>query len=142
MMVESRLRHPGGREDAMDKTPKSPFEIPAEMIALAEQSFEQARRAFDQFVNAAHSTMNAFEEQARTSQAGGKEIAGKIMSFAEQNVASAFAYAEQLVHAKDPQALLQLHNDYVQSQMRVLGEQAKAVAEAASKAAMDTTRRK
>jgi phasin len=142
MMVESWLRQSAGREDEMDKAPKTPFEIPAEMVALAEQSFEQARRAFDQFVNAAHSTMSAFEEQARTSQAGSKEIAGKIMSFAEQNVASAFAYAEQLVHARDPQTLLQLHNDYIQSQMRVLGEQAKAVTEAASKAAMDTARRK
>jgi phasin len=125
----------------MGKEPKMPFEVPADMVAMAEKSFEQARRAFDQFFNAAQSTMTAMEDQNRQAQAGGKEVAGKIMSFAEQNVANAFAYAEKLVHAKDPQSLLQLHSEYVQSQMRALSEQTQAVAEAAKQAA-DATRKK
>jgi len=102
----------------------------------------RAWRAFDQFVNAAHSTMTAMTDQSRQAQSGGKEVAGKIMSFAEQNVANAFAYAEKLVHAKDPQTLLQLHSEYVQTQMKALSEQAQAVAQAAGQAAMDATRRK
>ena len=129
-------------EREMGKEPKMPFEVPPEMVAMAEQSFEQARRAFDQFVNAAHSTMTAMTDQSRQAQSGGKEVAGKIMSFAEQNVANAFAYAEKLVHAKDPQTLLQLHSEYVQTQMKALSEQAQAVAQAAGQAAMDATRRK
>jgi phasin len=126
----------------MGKEPKMPFEVPPEMVAMAEQSFEQARRAFDQFLNAAQSTMSAMEDQSRQAQAGGKDVAGKIMGFAEQNVANAFAYAEKVVHAKDPQTLLQLHSEYVQAQMKALGEQAQAVAQAAGQAAMDVTKRK
>jgi phasin len=126
----------------MGKEPKMPFEVPPHMVAMAEKSFEQARRAFDQFLNAAQSTMAAMEDQNRQAQAGSKEVAGKIMSFAEQNMANAFAYAEKVVHAKDPQTLLQLHTEYVQSQMRALGEQTQAVAQAASQAAMDATRKK
>jgi phasin len=126
----------------MGKEPKMPFEVPPHMVAMAEKSFEQARRAFDQFLNAAQSTMTAMEDQNRQAQAGSKEVAGKIMSFAEQNMANAFAYAEKVVHAKDPQTLLQLHTEYVQSQMRALGEQTQAVAEAAKQAAIDATRKK
>ena len=114
----------------MSKEPKRPFEVPAEMVAMAEKSFQQARRAFDQFFDAAQSAMTTMEEHHAQARADSKDVAGKIMNFAEQNVASAFAYAEQLMHAKDPQTLVQLHNEYVQSQMRVLSEQTQALADA------------
>ena len=126
----------------MSNGSKTPFDVPAEMVALAEQSFEQARRAFDQFMNAAQTTMDTIESRNKAAQAGAREVTGKIMSFAEQNVANAFAYAEKLVHTRDPQALVQLHTEYVQAQMRALSEQAKAVSEAAGKAAGDATRPK
>ncbi len=115
----------------MSQGPKMPFEVPAEMVAMAEKSFQQARRAFDQFFDAAQSAMTVMEERSTQARAGSTDVAGKIMSFAEQNVANAFAYAEKLVHAKDPQTLLQMHTEYVQSQMRALSEQTQAVAEAA-----------
>jgi len=126
----------------MSNEPKIPFEVPAEMIAMAEKSFEQAKSAFDQFLNAANTTIANIHEQNRAAQAGALGVTGKIMGFAEQNVANAFSYAEKLVHVRDPQALMQLHNEYVQSQMRALSEQAKAVAEAAGKVATDATRPK
>jgi phasin len=126
----------------MSNETKIPFEVPAEMIAMAEKSFEQAKSAFDQFLNAANTTITNIHEQNRAAQAGALGVTGKIMGFAEQNVANAFAYAEKLVHVRDPQALMQLHNEYVQSQMRALSEQAKAVAEAAGKVATDATRPK
>ena len=40
----------------------APFEIPPEMLAFAERSFEQAKFAFDKFMDAAQSTMNTFEK--------------------------------------------------------------------------------
>ena len=119
-----------------------PFEIPAEMRAFAERSFEQARIAFDKFMEAAQSTMNTLEGQSKVAQAGAKEMNHKIMSFAEQNVATAFDYAQKLVHAQDPQALLTLHSEFVRSQMQVLGEQARQLSEIASKAATETTKPK
>jgi phasin len=115
----------------------APFEISAEMRAFAERSFEQAKLAFDKFMEAAQSTMNTFEDQSKVAQAGAKEVSHKIMSFAEQNVANAFDYAQKLVQAKDPQALLSLHGDFVRSQMQVLAEQARELSEVAGKAAGD-----
>jgi len=116
------------------------FEISAEMRAFAERSFEQAKLAFDKFMEAAQSTMNTFEGQSKVAQAGAKEVSQKIMDFAEQNVANAFDYAQKLVQAKDPQALLELHGEFVRAQMQALTEQARELGEVASKAASESAK--
>lgn len=122
------------------QSPASSFEIPAEMRAFAERSFEQARIAFDKFMEAAQQTMNTLEGQSKVAQEGAKEINQKIMGFAEQNVATAFDYAQKLVQAKDPQSLMALHGEFVQAQVQVLADQARELTDIASKAARDSTR--
>jgi phasin len=122
------------------QSPASSFEIPAEMRAFAERSFEQARIAFDKFMEAAQQTMNTLEGQSKVAQEGAKEINQKIMGFAEQNVATAFDYAQKLVQAKDPQSLMALHGEFVQAQMQVLADQARELTDIASKAARDSTK--
>ena len=122
------------------QSPASSFEIPAEMRAFAERSFEQAKIAFDKFMEAAQSTINTLEGQSKVAQAGATEISQKIMGFAEQNVATAFDYAQKLVQAKDPQSLMALHGEFVQTQMQVLAEQARELTEIASKTARDSTK--
>jgi phasin len=113
------------------------FEIPAEMRAFAERSFEQAKFAFDKFMDATQSTMNAIEGQSKVTQAATKEVSKKIMNFAEQNVASAFDYAQKLVRAKDPQTLLALHSEFISSQMQVLCAQTMTLGDLSSKVATD-----
>ena len=118
----------------------APFEIPTEMRAFVERSFEQAKLAFDKFIEAAQSTMNTFEGQSNLAQTGVKEVTQKIKDFAEQNVTTTFDHAQKLVQAKDAQTLLTLHGEFVQSQMQVLTEQARVLGEISSKAAMDTAK--
>jgi phasin len=120
----------------------TPFEIPIEMRAFAERSLEQAKLAFDKFMEAAQSTTNTLEGQANVARAGAREMTEKIKEFAEQNAAAAFAHAQKLVQAKDAETLLKLHGEFVQSQMQVLNEQARALGEISSKATMDTTKPK
>jgi phasin len=122
------------------QSPASSFEVPAEMRAFAERSFEQARIAFDKFMEAAQQTMNTLEGQSKVAQEGAKEISQKIMGFAEQNVATAFDYAQKLVQAKDPQSLMALHGEFVQAQMQVLADQARELTDIASKAARDSAK--
>ncbi len=45
----------------MAKDPMSSFEIPSEMRNLAEQSVEQARKAFDGYMTAAQQAVEALE---------------------------------------------------------------------------------
>jgi phasin len=113
------------------------FELPPEMRALAERSVEQARQAFDGFISAAHQAVTALEGQAETARKGAKDVTEKAMSFAQQNIASSFELAQQLVRAKDIQEVVRLQSDYVRKQMQVLTEQARVLGESTGKAAKD-----
>src|SRR5262245_42452840 len=118
------------------------FEVPPEMRAFAEKSVEQARQAFDGFISAAHQAMTAFEGQAETARKGARDVTEKAMTFAEHNIASAFAFAQDLVRARDMQEVLRLQADYIRRQMQVLTEQAKELGESTSKAAKDAALKK
>jgi phasin len=125
---------------AEERMPK--FEIPAEMRQMAEQSVEQARKAFDGFIAAAEQAVSTFGGQAAVAQAGARDVGKKAMTFAEQNVANSFAFAQKLVRARDVQEVLRLHSEFIREQMETLSNQAKELGDAASRAATDagTTR--
>jgi phasin len=118
------------------------FEVPPEMRTFAEKSVEQARQAFDGFISAAHQAMSAFEGQADTARKGAREVTERAMTFAEQNIASAFEFAQDLVRAQDLQEVLRLQGEYIRRQMQALTEQAKELGESASKTAKDAARPK
>jgi phasin len=113
-----------------------PFEVPADLRAMTEKSMEQARVAFNTFMNAAQQAVSQFEGQAKAVQAGAKEVSEKAMSYAERNVANTFAFADRLVHAKDIQQVIALQTEFVQAQMKEFAAQAKELGAAASKLAM------
>ena len=118
------------------------FEVPPELRTFAERSVEQARQAFDGFISAAHHAMSTFEGQAETARKGAREVTEKAMTFAERNMASAFAFANDLVRARDLQEVLRLHADYIRRQMETLTEQARELGESTSKVAKDAAARK
>ena len=109
------------------------FEVPAELRAMTEKSMEQARVAFNTFMSTAQQAISKFEGQAKAVQVGAKNVSEKAMSYAERNVANTFAFADRLLHAEDIQQVIALQTEFVQAQMRELAEQAKELAEAASK---------
>jgi phasin len=113
------------------------FEVPPELRTFAEKSVEQARQAFDGFISAAHHAMSAFEGQAETARKGARDVTEKAMTFAERNMASAFAFAQDLVRARDLQEVLRLQADYIRRQMETMTEQARELGESTSKAAKD-----
>jgi phasin len=118
------------------------FEIPQNMKDMAEAGFDQARKAFENFMNAAQKTASQFEDQGAAAQASAKELSGKAVSFAEENIKASLDYAERLLKAKDLAEVLKLHTEHVQNQMRVLAEQAGELGQAAARAAMDATKPK
>lgn len=111
------------------------FEIPAEMRALAEKSVEQARTAFDTFMNAAKSAVDTAESQAGSARQGAREVTRLAMRFAERNLASSFDYAQKLARARDAQEVIGLHAEFANSQIRALTEQAKELSQQAAKLA-------
>jgi phasin len=118
------------------------FEIPQNMKDMAEASFDQARKAFENFMSAAQKTASQFEDQGAAAQASAKELGAKAVGFAEANIKASLDYAERLLKAKDLAEVLKLHTEHVQNQMRVLAEQAGELGQAATRAAMDATKPK
>jgi phasin len=112
------------------------FEVPTQMRQFAEQSLEQARKAVDGFMTAAQKAVTTVEAQASVAQSGAKDVGQKAMSFAEQNMASSFEFAQKLVRAKDLQEVMALQQEFLQSQMKALSEQAKDLGSTATKTAM------
>src|SRR5437870_9160299 len=122
----------------MDQNGNSKFEIPNDMRAMAQASFDQARKAFEGLLVAAQRTASSFEDQGAVARAGAKDVASKAIGFAEANVRSSLDYAEKLLKAKDMSDIMRLHSEYVQAQMRSLAEQAGEIGQALTRAATDT----
>jgi phasin len=118
------------------------FEIPKDVQSMAEASFDQARKAFEQFVTNAKDTAGKIEERNATVRAGAKDLSAKALAYAERNVQSSLDYAQSLLKAKDLTEIMRLHSEYVQGQMRSLAEQASEMGQAVSRAAMDAVKPK
>ena len=118
------------------------FEIPKEMRSMAEASFDQARKTFENFLASAHQTAARIEGQGATVRAGAKDIGAKAVSYAERNVQASLDYAQALLRARDLTEVMRLHGDYVQAQMRSLAEQASEMGQIVSRAAMDAAKPK
>ena len=118
------------------------FEIPKEMRAMAEASFDQARKAFDSFIGTAQQTAASIEGQGEAARASAKDISAKAIAYAERNVQASLAYAQSLVNARDLSEVMRLHTEYVQGQMRALAEQASEMGQTVTRAAMDVAKPK
>jgi phasin len=118
------------------------FEIPQNMKDMADAGFDQARKAFENFISAAQRTASQFEDQGAAAQANAKELSAKAVSFAEANIKASLDYAERLLKAKDLAEVFKLHTEHVQNQMQALAEQAGELGQAATRAAMDVTKPK
>ena len=117
------------------------LDVPPQMRQFAEQSVEQAKKAVDGFLTAAHKTAVTLETQASTAQSGAKDVSQKVMGFAEQNINNSFEFAQKLVRAKDIQEIMALQQEFVKSQMQAMQQQAKDLGTTAAKAAMDSGKR-
>jgi phasin len=117
----------------MAKDGNAAFEVPAEMRAFAEKSFEQAKAAFDTFISATQHAVNTAETQAKSAQTGAREVGELAMRFAETNMATSFDFAQRLLQAKDIKDVTALHAEYVNHQIAALTEQAKELGSKASK---------
>jgi phasin len=121
----------------MATNPAEQFQIPPEMRAMAEKTVEQAKQAVEGFISAAHRTVSTLEGQAETARKGAKDVGEMAMNYAEQNIASSFDFAQQLVRAKDVREMLELQAAYVRTQMQMLAEQAKELGQSTRKMATD-----
>ena len=126
----------------MANEPFEQFAIPGDMRAFAEQSVTQAKKAFDGFIQAANQAMGQMQGQAQAAQSTATEIAHKSMSYAEQNVAASFDFAQKLMHARDAAEVMGLQSEYLSRQMKTLSGQVQELGQSAAKMVMDAAKPK
>nr|WP_321445692.1 TIGR01841 family phasin [uncultured Cohaesibacter sp.] len=124
----------------MIKTPEN-FEVPEQVREMAEKGVEQARKAYDEFASAASEAVSKAETSAETMRNGAVDLNKKALSATEESMNASFDLATNLVKAKDIQEVMELQTKYVQSQMQRFGEVARELGEAATKTAVDATKK-
>src|SRR5215472_6364070 len=112
----------------MAKDPFEQFMIPNEM------------RAFAGFVEAATKAVGQMQGSARAAQSGATEIAQKSISYAEQNVAATFEFAQRLMKAKDGAEVLGLQSEFLGRQMQALSSQVQELGQSAAKIVVDAAK--
>src|SRR5580704_13113068 len=121
----------------MTKDPFEQFAIPPEMRAFAEQSVAQARKAVDGFIEATNKAVGQMQGHAQAA-----HIAHKSMTYAEQNVAATFDFAQKLLTAKDAAEVMGLQSQYLSRQMQALSTQVQELGQSAAKIMVDAAKPK
>ena len=99
-----------------------------DLSTVAEQTIKQARGAMENY-------LDFFQKSMSASPWAGTELNKKVADYAQQNVATAFGFAQRLTQAKDLQDVVRIQTEFFQTQMKSLTEQSKDLSETATKAA-------
>lgn len=119
---------------------KTGFEVPEQMRDFAEQSVDQARKAFDEFMDATQKAVSKAEDSASAMQAGAADVNKKALTYAEEHVNAAFNFAQQLVKTDNVEDMMKLQQDYLRKQMESLGEQTREFSNTATKRAQEAAK--
>ena len=109
--------------------------VPEQVRQYANQSVDQARKAFDEYMSAVKKASQQVEGSQSELQAGAKAMNEKMLSLTQENVAATLDLAQQMVNANDMNEVMRLQAEYVQKRMQAFGEQARTFGETAMKSA-------
>jgi len=99
---------------------ENPFEVPEQMRKMAEQSVEQARNTYGQFMDAMLNAQSMWMSSmpANSTTDGLKDVQNMGVKFARENSDAALNLASELSKAKDYSEILQIQSRYAQDQMQ------------------------
>ena len=117
------------------------FEIPQPVRDMAEKNVEQARAAYNQFLDMAKKTQEMMAKSTDAMAASALEVQARAIKYAEQNVNASFAFASDLARARDLKEFMEIQARYAQRQMQAYAEQAQDLGRIVGEAAQKTTKR-
>jgi phasin len=100
------------------------FEIPASVRDLASKSVDQAREAYNRFLEAARQAHDVVTKSSDVIATGAREINEKAVKYTEANLQANFELAQRLVHAKDLKEALEIQSQFARQQIEVFAHQA------------------
>ncbi len=117
---------------------KPQFEFPEAVRELAERNVEQARSAYNQFMDMARRVQDTVAKSQGAMATGAMELQTQVAKFAEENMEASFAFASDLSRVRDLKEYLEIQQRFAQKQMQAYAQQAqelgKLLSEAAQKA--------
>jgi phasin len=124
---------------------RTPFDIPDQMRDVADKSVAEAKKAFDQFIDATQKAVAKAEGSAKSMREGAAEVSRQALAYVEENVAASLDLAQRLVQARTIEEVTALQQEYLRRQLAAAAEQGKSIGEMVGRAtteAMDKTTKK
>lgn len=100
------------------------LEIPEQVREMAERNVEQARSAYNQFMDMARQVQELMSKSSGTMAESVAEIQARALRFAEENVEAGFQFASELARARDLKEYLEIQSRHAQKQMQTYARQA------------------
>jgi phasin len=123
---------------------RTPFDIPDQMRDVADKSVAEAKKAFDQFIDATQKAVAKAEGSAKSMREGATEVSRQALAYVEENVAASLDLAQRLVQARTIEEVTALQQEYLRRQLAAAAEQGKSLGEMVGRAtagAMDKTKK-
>jgi phasin len=105
-------------------TDKPAMEIPTAMREMAERSVEQARSAYQQFMDMAHQAQDMVAKSSDAVTSSAKEVQARALRYAQENMDSSFTFASDLARARDLREFLEIQRRYAQKQAMTYAQRA------------------
>jgi hypothetical protein len=117
-----KLPHRRRKQQASDWGAKMADDKNDVILNVMTKNLEQARGAMTNY-------LQFIEKSLSVAPMGASTQATALKGYVERNVAATFDFSEQLLHAKDFQDVVRIQTEFLQTQFRVLTDQAKDVVE-------------
>ncbi|WP_248310370.1 phasin family protein [Bosea sp. 117] len=98
-----------------------------------ERSIEQARKALDGFMVAAHKALDDTEQRVGDLSDNARDLGRKTVGFAEANMMAGFDLAAKLATARTVEEWVKLQSEFALEQAKRLSDQAKVLGESGAK---------
>jgi phasin len=111
------------------------------MREVADKSVGQARKAFEQFLDATQKAMANAEASAKTVTEGAADMSRQSLAYVEENIAASFDLAQRMVQARTAEEIAALQQEYVRRQMKALTEQGQQLGQMAGRMSGDAAKK-
>jgi hypothetical protein len=95
----------------------TPLKIPEQMRDAADRSVDQAKKTFQQFLDAARKAAAAAEGSAKSLGEKTTDINRRALAFVEEQIAASFDLAQRLVQARTIEEMAALQQKFLKRQM-------------------------
>lgn len=103
---------------------KPQMEIPEPVRQMAERNVEQARTAYNQFMDMTRQVQSLVSKSSGAMAESASELQARVLKFSEQNMEAGFQFAGELARARDLKEYLEIQSRNAQKQMQTYAQQA------------------